>query len=191
MTTINFTVGVPSGAPVGNVDGEWGYISTYLILNPSMPVSSNVIFCIAPDLLASSGPASYTVLNGIQDGFSTHQVNALEGLFSHYIDSHDTSFFNQEATMIADWSIVNPSVVITGVDATVVTKANQLLTDALAGNLAIDPNLDFTTYLSDSGNQSFVSAVDPVPLPASMGLLMAAVIVLTTLGFRKKLGVRA
>jgi hypothetical protein len=87
MTTINFSVGVPDGAPVGSVDSEYGYISTYLILNPDMPVHTNVIFCVAPDLIASSDQASYTVLSGIQNGFSTQQVNALEGLFSHYLDS--------------------------------------------------------------------------------------------------------
>lgn len=186
MTTVSFTVDVPAGAPIGFALGTSAHIAVYTAVAPSAPLPTDIIFCIAPTTLHASGSSSYTVLPGIQDGFTTQQVNALEAIFSNYLHGGDTSFNAQEATMLADWSVVDPSLHVTGVPTGVANEANALATEALNGTLGIDPNMQFVTYVNQSGGQDFVSGFDPVPLPASFGLLMAAVVLLTTLAMRKK-----
>ncbi|MDE2020483.1 MAG: hypothetical protein KGJ13_09130 [Patescibacteria group bacterium] len=191
MSTINFQVGVPAGAITGTVDGQDSYISSYLALHVSgYSLSNNVIFCVQPDATAdTSSVSSYTVQPGISGlGFSLNEVNALKGLFSNYIDSGNTSFANQEVTMLADWGIVNPSLTVgADVSSSVVSQANNLITQALAGDLKIDSSLNFLTFVSTSGNQSFVN-ISEVPLPAGLLLFVSALVLLGSLALRKKRG---
>ena len=188
MATINFSVEAPPGAAIGNVDGMEGYISSYIAGHISgYSVQNNTIFCIAPDLEASGPVSSYTVLSGISGpGFSTTQINALEGIFSHYIDGGNKSFATQEVTMIADWTIVNPNLVVHGVPFNILHSADILVNEALSNQLTIDPNLQFTTFESNIGGQNFVN-ISQVPLPGSFGLLLSAIVLLAAYTARKKL----
>jgi hypothetical protein len=179
----------PIGAQEGTVEGHLDHISTYLAQGVTgYSIANNILFCIAPDLVASHDYVDYTVVSGVHTvgtDFTTLQANALMGIFSTYWNSGDTSFDNQAATMIADWTIVNPSITISGVPIAITDKATMLVMEALSGHLTIDQNLQFQTFLSTQGGQSFVN-ITPTPIPASAGLLLTALIALAVFGWMKK-----
>ncbi|MDP9126751.1 MAG: hypothetical protein M3N08_00630 [Pseudomonadota bacterium] len=190
MSTINFGVAVPQGALTGNVDGINAYVSSYIATDVSggYQLPNTTIFCISPDQIASTAVSSYTVLQGVTNpNFSTQQISALEGIFSHYIDAGDTSANAQAITMVADWKIVNPKLVVSNISQNVLNAADVLANQALASQLTIDPTLKFTTLQSQGGcSQDFVN-ISQVPLPASLGMFVCAIALLGLYAARKKL----
>lgn len=207
MSTINFSVDVSPNTYTGTLSGggikgsETGYIGTYYAGNATgYALANNEIFCIAPTLIAASGNSTYNVVSGISEpGLSASAAKALEGLFSHFYNQGINTALQQEEYMIADWLIVDPKLTISDLSNSsdvnsknplstkqIVKIATNLAANAEAGDYAIDPHLKFSTLINTSGcNQNFIN-IDPVPLPASVGLFMTALVVLAGIAMKKK-----
>ncbi|MFY9288776.1 MAG: hypothetical protein WAO98_09785 [Alphaproteobacteria bacterium] len=174
MATISFQVAVKPGTLNGYIDGFRGAVGVYTAKNASLPLDNKDIFCISPNSEAIMSSATYTITPGVvgQTPFTLSQINAIQGITSKYYMVGDTSPAAMAKTVLANWLVVNPDLVITGMNPSIVAAAQFDAQQGLAGNLEIASYLKFTTFVN-ANSQNFLN-VSEVPLPPTAWLMLTA-----------------